>query len=38
MMDKPELVATDNIPMINYAWNQSFTRVEKNLKAIADRS
>ena len=37
MMNKPELVATDIIPMINYVWNQSFTRVDKNLKAIADR-
>ena len=37
MMNKPELVATDIIPMINYAWSQSFVRVEKNLKAIRDR-
>ena len=37
MMDKPELVATDIIPMVNYAWSQSFVRVEKNLKAITDR-
>ena len=35
-MDKPELVATDIIPMIDYTWNQSFTGVDKNLKAIAD--
>ena len=32
MMNKPELVATDIIPMINYVWNQSFTRVDKNFE------
>ena len=37
MMDKPELVATDIIPMVNFAWDRSFVRVDKNLKAIADR-
>jgi len=37
MMDKPELVPTDIIPMVNFAWNQSFVRVEKNLKAIEAR-
>jgi len=37
MMDKPGIVATDIIPMVNYAWGQSFVRVDKNLKAIADR-
>lgn len=36
-MDKPELVPTDIIPMVNFAWNQSFVRVEKNLKAIEAR-
>ena len=37
MMNKPDLSATDIIPMVNYAWDQSFVRVDKNLKAIQDR-
>ena len=36
MMDKPGIVATNIIPMVNYAWGKSFVRVEKKLKAIAD--
>ena len=36
MMNKPELSATDIIPMVNYAWDQSFVRADKNLKAIQD--
>ena len=36
-MDKPELLPTNIVPMVNYAWDRSFVRVEKNLKAIRDR-
>ena len=35
-MDKPELLPTNIVPMVNYAWDWSFVRVEKNLKAIRD--
>ena len=35
-MDKAILVATNIITFVNYAWIQSFVRVEKNLKAIKD--
>ena len=37
MMDKASLLPTAIIPMVNYAWNHSFTRVTLNKKAIADR-
>jgi len=37
MMDQSTLLPTDIIPMVNYAWNHSFTRVVLNKKAIADR-
>ena len=32
-----ELEDTDLIPIINYAWNHSFARKDKNRNAIADR-
>ena len=35
MMNKATLLPTDIIPMVNYAWNHSFTRVILNKKAIA---
>ena len=31
------LLPTDIIPLINYAWSQSFAKVEGNKKAISDR-
>ena len=34
MMDKPELVAIDIIPMVNYAWSRSFVRVKKIRKLL----
>ena len=37
MMDKSELLSTDIVPMVSYAWGRSFVRVEKNLKAIRGR-
>ena len=37
MMDNPSILATDIIPIVNYAWKESFARVETNRKAIADR-
>ena len=36
-MDKPELLPTNIVPIVNYAWDWSFLRVEKILKAIRDR-
>ena len=36
-LDKPNLLPTDIIPCINYAWDRSFAQVELNKKAIADR-
>ena len=36
-MDHPNIQPTDIIPCVNYAWEQSFARVETNKKAIADR-
>ena len=36
-MDKPEILPTDIIPMVSYAWSRSFVRMEKNLKAIENR-
>jgi hypothetical protein len=32
----PSLTYTDMMPTINYAWNKSFVRVDKNQQAIAD--
>ena len=34
---KMNLVRTDIIPIVNYAWEKSFNNVTNNLKAIADR-
>ena len=34
---KPHLVPTDNMPIINYAWERSFNRVSLNQRAIAER-
>jgi len=31
------LLRTDVIPIVNYAWERSFARVQSNLKAIQDR-
>ena len=36
-MFKMNLVRTDIIPIVNYAWKRSFNNVSNNLKAIADR-
>mmetsp|Transcript_19133 Transcript_19133/g.27550 ORF Transcript_19133/g.27550 Transcript_19133/m.27550 type:complete len:177 (-) Transcript_19133:603-1133(-) len=33
----PALLKTDIIPIINLAWNQSFSRIDSNKKAISDR-
>ena len=33
----PSLTDTDMMPIINYAWNRSFARVDKNQQAITDR-
>ena len=37
MMDNPCIVATDIIPIVSYAWRESFANVNTNQKAIADR-
>ena len=37
MMDQPSLLPTDIVPLVNFAWDKSFTRIELNKKAIADR-
>lgn len=29
--------STDIIPIVNYAWNNSFSRIRQNKKAIAER-
>ena len=31
------LERTDIVPIVNYAWNRSFAKVESNKKAIAER-
>jgi hypothetical protein len=36
-MTHVELVPTDIIPLVNYAWEQSFMKVESNKRAICDR-
>jgi hypothetical protein len=36
-MMKVELVSTDIIPLVNYAWSRSFAVVESNKKAIWER-
>ena len=36
MMDNPCILPTDIIPIVNYAWGQSFAKVKTNQKAIAD--
>ena len=37
MMDSPQILPTDIIPIVNYAWEKSFARVDLNLKAIISR-
>ena len=37
MMDVPSIIPTDIIPIINYAWERSFARVDSSKKAISDR-
>ena len=37
MMSKPSIESTDIIPLHNYAWENSFAKVESNKKAIAER-
>ena len=37
MMNKPTLLPTDIVPIVNFAWDRSFTRIGLNKKAIADR-
>jgi hypothetical protein len=32
-----EILPTDIIPIVNYAWNGSFDNVETNKKAILER-
>ena len=36
-MDSPQILPTDIIPIINYAWNKSFARTECNMNAITSR-
>ena len=36
-IDPPSLTPTDVIPLVNEAWSASFSRIEKNKKAIAKR-
>jgi hypothetical protein len=36
-MTHVELVSTDIIPLVNYAWERSFMKVESNKRAICDR-
>ncbi len=36
-MDRPSLLPTDIVPLVNFAWDKSFTRIELNKKAITDR-
>jgi hypothetical protein len=36
-MANVDLLPTDIIPLVNYAWEHSFMRVETNKKAICDR-
>jgi hypothetical protein len=35
-MTHVDLVPTDIIPLVNYAWEQSFVKVESNKRAICD--
>ena len=37
MMDSPQILSTDIIPIVNYAWEKSFACVDSNLKAIKSR-
>jgi len=37
MMDSPSILPTDIIPIVNFAWSQSFARVQSSKKAIASR-
>jgi hypothetical protein len=37
LMTELDLVPTDIIPLVNYAWDRSFARVQSNQKAINDR-
>ena len=36
MMDNLNILSTDIMPIINYAWQKSFARVDTNKNAIAD--
>ena len=36
-IDPPSLTPTDVIPLVNVAWSASFSRIDKNKKAIAER-
>ena len=36
-IDPPALTPTDVIPLVNEAWSASFSRIDKNKKAIAER-
>jgi len=36
-IDPPSLAPTDVIPLVNVAWSASFSRIDKNKKAIAER-
>ena len=37
MMDNPCNLSTDIVPIVNYAWGESFAKVQTNQRAIADR-
>ena len=37
MMDVPSIQSSDIMPIINYAWDQSFVRIDESKKAISDR-
>ena len=36
-MDVPSIQSSDIMPIINYAWDQSFVRIDESKKAISDR-
>ena len=37
MIDSPAILPTDIIPIVNYAWERSFVKVDNNKKAITAR-
>ena len=37
MINSPSILPTDIIPIVNFAWSQSFARVQSSKKAIASR-